>query len=145
MFKLHVSVVLNWEGRVLLLQEADEDYGLWNLPGGHIEATETVQEAAVREAFEETGLSVTLDALLGVFTGKSGRARTSVRFVFAATILENSGAEKPGDDILSLRWFSPEEVAALDDSALVSPYCLRRILTNEANGARYPLDFIVEA
>lgn len=145
MVKLHVSVVIEREERVLLLQEADEDYGLWNLPGGHVEATETIREGAVREVLEETGLTVTLDGLIGVYTGAPGRERTSIRFVFAAAVTAHSGTEMYGEDILSLRWFTPEEFAALSDEELVAPSKLRRILADHADGTLYLDDVVVEA
>ncbi|NJL04052.1 MAG: NUDIX domain-containing protein [Chloroflexaceae bacterium] len=42
-----------------------DKYGRWALPKGHLEAGETEREAAVREVYEETGISCTLGALLG--------------------------------------------------------------------------------
>lgn len=141
MYKLHVSVVLRQNDRVLLLQESDEDYGLWNLPGGHIEPEESIQQAAVREALEETGLTVTLNDLLGVYPGFGDKPRTAVRFVFSGTFAEDAQAARPGDDILSLRWFTDAEFAALPDTLLVAARTLRHIL---ATKAAYPLSVVVE-
>jgi 8-oxo-dGTP pyrophosphatase MutT (NUDIX family) len=143
--KLHVSIVIHSDESVLLVQEADEDYGLWNLPGGHVEPTETIREAAVRETLEETGLTVTLDWLVGIYTGEPGQERRSVRFVFAATVTEDSGPAKNGDDILALRWFTSDEFAALPDTELVSPAQLRRILEDDADEIIYLDDVVVEA
>ncbi len=54
---------------IILIQRGSEPYrGLWALPGGFVEVGETVEEAAVREAREETGLSVELDGLIGVYS-----------------------------------------------------------------------------
>jgi 8-oxo-dGTP pyrophosphatase MutT (NUDIX family) len=145
MIKLHVSVVIEREGRVLLLQEADEDYGLWNLPGGHVEATETIREGAVRETREETGLTVELTGFIGVYTGPPGQARTSLRFVYAATVAAESDPEVCGDDVLALRWVSREEFAAMDASKLLSPMRLRRILADAASGQRFPDATVIEA
>ena len=54
-------------GRILMGRHADG--GVWLLPGGAIEPEETPADAAVREAWEETGLHVRLDGLVGVFGG----------------------------------------------------------------------------
>lgn len=51
-------------GQHLALLICDK-YGMWTLPKGHLEAGETEREAAVREVYEETGISCTLGALLG--------------------------------------------------------------------------------
>jgi ADP-ribose pyrophosphatase YjhB (NUDIX family) len=53
-------------GRVLLIQRADN--GMWALPGGAHDLHETPATCAVRECLEETGLSVRIARLLGVFS-----------------------------------------------------------------------------
>ena len=59
------ALVINHEGKVLLLRKSDDDIrhagnsGKYNLPGGKIEAGETIAEALVREVKEETDLKIT--------------------------------------------------------------------------------------
>ena len=53
----------------LLLQQRGDDHGPWGLPGGDMERGETIEASAVRKTFEETGLRVRPDTLLGVYTG----------------------------------------------------------------------------
>lgn len=60
-------VLVNQASEILLLQRPD---GVWNLPGGHMEPGEALEETAARELFEETGLSVAHLELLGVASGK---------------------------------------------------------------------------
>jgi ADP-ribose pyrophosphatase YjhB (NUDIX family) len=52
----------------LVLLERRSDCGMWGLPGGRIEPGETVEAAARREVFEETGLEVRITRLLGVYS-----------------------------------------------------------------------------
>ena len=68
--KLVVDVVVtDGEGRVLLIQRANDPYGgSWALPGGFVDVGETVENAAVREAKEETGLDVEVLRLVGVYS-----------------------------------------------------------------------------
>ena len=53
-------------GRILLTQREDSD--VWCLPGGAVEDGESLEEAAAREAFEETGLQVRLTRLVGMYS-----------------------------------------------------------------------------
>lgn len=59
MFKPHVTVacVVHAEGKFLVVEETINGKALWNQPAGHLEADETLVEAAARELWEETGIS----------------------------------------------------------------------------------------
>lgn len=68
--KLMVDIVVpDAGGQVLLIQRANDPYGgSWALPGGFVDVGETVEDAAVREAKEETGLDVEILRLVGVYS-----------------------------------------------------------------------------
>jgi 8-oxo-dGTP diphosphatase len=65
-FRVSVYAVIIEEGKVLLAHRNDIDW--WNLPGGGMEAGETVEEAMIREVREETGLEVAVERLVGVYS-----------------------------------------------------------------------------
>jgi ADP-ribose pyrophosphatase YjhB (NUDIX family) len=60
------AAVFDEAGRLLLVRREDNDY--WALPGGHLDYGETLVQAAVREAREETGLAVQVVRLSGIYS-----------------------------------------------------------------------------
>ncbi len=63
-----VSVLLEKEGRILMLKRAHEPFKrYWVLPGGFMEYDETPEEAIKREAKEEAGIDIIVDKLIGVY------------------------------------------------------------------------------
>jgi len=77
--KVAVGVVVEKEGRIVLAKRGHEpNYGLWSFPSGFADAGEVLEDAARREVEEETGLSVRIDRLLGVYS------TTGERVVFVA-------------------------------------------------------------
>lgn len=77
-----VHVLLERAGRVLLLRRAGTGFfdGLYSLPGGHVEPGESVRDAAVREMVEETGISLSAQAL--AYVGVVHRLSDSNRIDF---------------------------------------------------------------
>lgn len=66
---VHVAasgIVLNGKGEVLLEKRADN--GRWGLPGGHVDVGESVEQAAIREILEETGIRVRIKRLVGIYS-----------------------------------------------------------------------------
>lgn len=102
------------ESQVLLVRRDNPpDAGFWGFPGGKIEAGETIEQAAVREVKEETGLDVicqTQDVLLEAFDyDESGRLR--YHYLLIPVICDWQGGEAvAASDVSDARWF---DVAAL--------------------------------
>ncbi|MBU2101127.1 NUDIX domain-containing protein [Patescibacteria group bacterium] len=103
-------VLLEKEGKFLLVQEATSMVrGLWGLPGGGIDAGESIEQTAEREAEEETGFDVELLKDLGDIRDKK---RSSVRHVFLGEI--KSGELKINErEHMDAGWFNKEEIQSL--------------------------------
>lgn len=108
---LAAVVILDEQKRILLVQEAQpKAYGLWHVPAGKVEPGETFEEAAKREAYEETGLEVNLTGFLGAYVGRLERDDIIVRLAWLAQPVDKR-APSPvlKDEILDCRYVSKEE------------------------------------
>jgi 8-oxo-dGTP diphosphatase len=91
--------------------------GKWSIPGGLLEVGETLRKAAVREALEETALTIAPGELLGVFervlSDEQGKFR--YHYVLIDFLCRRlSGELAAGDDAHDVRWFRREDLAALE-------------------------------
>jgi ADP-ribose pyrophosphatase YjhB (NUDIX family) len=106
------------EPRVLLIRRGTAPLlGEWSLPGGVLECGETLREAAIREAFEETGLVVETEEMLGVYERVVRGERDRVRYHYVLIDFlcrQISGHLKAGSDAADARWFNREELPPLN-------------------------------
>lgn len=98
---------------VLVKRLKEPGKGRWAFPGGLTEYGEKVEETAVREVKEETGLNIELLSLVGVYdiieNDKKGRARCHyVSICFRGKKI--GGKLKVGSDVEDVGWFSPLEL-----------------------------------
>ena len=122
---LAVDVVIELEdrpGRPIVLVERRHPPAGHALPGGFVDVGETVEQAARREAREETGLDVTLAALLGVYSDPARDPRGhTVSVVFVATA---RGRPAAGDDAAQVVVADPADPPALafDHARILADY-----------------------
>ncbi len=95
------ALIFDDEGRVLLGHRRDVDW--WNLPGGGMEAGETVDEALCREVREETGLEVEVERLVGVYS-KPQKQEVVLTFLCRST----GGTLQPTEETRENRYFAPD-------------------------------------
>ncbi len=106
------AVIFDTDGRVLLQQRTDN--GLWGLPGGAIEFGEPVVAALHREVMEETGLTIVIDRLVGVYSHPDHHQIITypdgnvVHFVSTCfTCRPTGGTLTLGEETSGLAWFDP--------------------------------------
>lgn len=121
---LTVDVIIELDdvaGRIVLIERRHAPSG-WALPGGFVDVGETVEQAVVREAREETGLHVTLKCILGVYSDphRDPRGHTA-SVVFIATA---RGLPRGSDDARDARAFDAFAPPALafDHALILSDY-----------------------
>jgi 8-oxo-dGTP pyrophosphatase MutT (NUDIX family) len=136
-----VAAVVERDGRFLLVEEHTESGLRINQPAGHLEPGETLVQAAVREALEETAHPFHPTALLGVYlwrsAGASGAA-TYLRFAFTGTVGEGIAGRALDRGIVRTLWLTPQELRQRDGQ-LRSPL-VRQCVEDYLRGLRYPLE-----
>jgi 8-oxo-dGTP diphosphatase len=122
---LTVDIIIELSDRsdnpIVLIERKYEPYG-WALPGGFVDVGETLEQAARREASEETSLEVTLKTLLGCYSDPSrDRRGHTVSAVYVATA---SGEPKAQDDAAALALFDPSNCPplAFDHALIIKDY-----------------------
>ena len=94
---LAVIVAIIDNGKILLTKR--EDFEVWCLPGGSVEDGESVAEAGVREAKEETGIDVKLTSLVGVYSRVGGMWDDVHAVLFRAKPIGGELRLQPGETI----------------------------------------------
>ena len=120
--KLMVDVVVpSEEGRILLIRRATDPYeGYWALPGGFVEVGETLEDAAAREAEEETGLKVEVVRLVGVYSEPDRDPRGhNISCAYLARVRE--GEPSAASDAAEVSFLDPSEVdLAFDHEKIIA-------------------------
>jgi len=104
-------------GRVLLAQRAREpSRGVWSVPGGKVEAGESLSEACAREFLEETGLHVEVGPRVDVVEriGRDGDRVTHHYVIVDYLVRVTGGVLQAGDDAGDVRWVDREEMRGLE-------------------------------
>ncbi len=140
-----VATVVKHNDRFLMVEEHTEGvvHSVYNQPAGHVEAGETLQQAAIRETLEETGYAVKIDALLGIYTYTPPMFpdRTYYRFCFLASTVHHDTSAQLDTDIVQAVWMSLDELQ--NSGRARSPLVVRALLDALAQKS-YPLDLIYE-
>jgi len=106
---LGVNVAIIQEGKILLTKR--HDFEVWCLPGGEVDDGESLAQAAIREAREETGLIVKLERLVGIHSRPQWLSVGGHIVVFAAKITGGELVSQPSE-VLEARFFSADELPA---------------------------------
>jgi 8-oxo-dGTP diphosphatase len=104
---LTVDVIIEFpDGEIVLVKRGIEPFkGHWAIPGGHVESGETVEQAAVREIKEETGLNVRLDGIAGVYSdpNRDPRGHTASVVYHAVPTGGIMAAETDAEDVIKTK------------------------------------------
>lgn len=123
-----VAIIFNEKGEILLQKRVDKQK--WGLSGGVVELGESHADAAVREAFEETGLNVKATKLLGIYSGPkyrisypNGNKVQSVAVAFYVEVVGGNLKTEQDSETLELKYFAKEnlpEIAGPDFEDIIN-------------------------
>lgn len=141
MFKPHVTVacVVHAAGKFLVVEETINGKALWNQPAGHLEADETLIQAAERELWEETGIRATPQSFLRMHQWIAPDRTPFLRFCFVIELEQSQPTEPQDDDIDCCLWLTAEQI--LEAENLRSPLVAETIRCYQQQ-ERYPLSLV---
>ncbi|MDO8661925.1 MAG: NUDIX hydrolase [Candidatus Omnitrophota bacterium] len=118
-----VDAIIEIDGGIIVIQRSNPPFG-WALPGGFVDYGESLEEAVVREAKEETGLDITQVKQFHTYSDPKRDPRFhTIGTVFFA---KAKGKPKAGDDAAGLKIVKPSEInnlpLAFDHAKILEDY-----------------------
>ena len=136
-----VAAIAEVDGRFLMVEERIDGRLVLNQPAGHLEDRESLIEAVVREAREETAWRFHPEALVGVYLWRNPvNGRTFMRFAFCGTADAHDPTQPLDIGIVRAVWMTHEQLLA-QPARLRSPLVLR-CLDDFRLGRRQPLESV---
>lgn len=108
------GIILDKGALLLVRRDREPARGQWSLPGGRVEAGESLREAVAREVREETGIDVDVDGLIGVAERvvRDDDGEISFHYVILDYVCTpRSTSLKHGDDVSDAKWVPVGELA----------------------------------
>ncbi|CAQ83830.1 conserved hypothetical protein [Photorhabdus asymbiotica] len=121
LFSPHVTVacVVHAQNKFLVVEETINGKALWNQPAGHLEADETLLQAAERELWEEAGIRAKPQALLKIHQWVAPDNTAFIRFLFLVEMEQQIATNPQDSDIDCCHWVTAEQI--LNSTCLRSP------------------------
>lgn len=119
-----VDIIIEISGGIVLIERRNEPYG-WALPGGFVDYGETLENAAIREAGEETSLAIDNLRLLGCYSDPARDPR--LHAISTVYVAQGAGVPLAGDDAANLAIFSISslpEMLCFDHGKILADYAL---------------------
>ena len=124
--KIIAGCIPHWQGQILLCRRAIEPrHGLWTIPAGFMENGETIEQAAMRETYEEACARVEISGLYAIFNIPHV---SQVYMIFRAELL--TGEFAPGIESLETALFSEKEIPWSDIAFPVVIQALQRFFAD---------------
>ncbi|MCB1671509.1 MAG: NUDIX hydrolase [Gammaproteobacteria bacterium] len=138
-----VATIVEQDRRFLMVEEQADGMVVYNQPAGHLEAGETLLEAARRETLEETGWEVEPLRFLGLYHYVSSANQVSyIRSCFIARPLSHDRDRLLDPDIIAAHWLTLEQIRQLESAGRLRSPVVLQVLEDYLSGVSYPLSVI---
>jgi 8-oxo-dGTP pyrophosphatase MutT (NUDIX family) len=136
-----VAAVTEDDGRFLVVEERINRQLVLNQPAGHVEHGETLLEAVIREAREETAWRFEPRALVGAYLWRNpANGLTTLRFAFTGTVCDHKPEQPLDTGIITTHWLTRAQLLERE-MRLRSPLVLRCV-DDYLGGSRQPLESV---
>ncbi|MBN1156305.1 NUDIX hydrolase [Candidatus Woesearchaeota archaeon] len=117
------GAIIREEDRFLLVKQAKQNKGKWNLPGDHVDEGESPREAIMREVKEELSIIIKIEGLATSYCDEGAEI-----YIFKSKVASGD-IKLQEDELLEFRWFTMKEFKKLPDELLRRP--MLRLILNE--------------
>ncbi|MBI2356747.1 NUDIX hydrolase [Candidatus Dojkabacteria bacterium] len=139
-FLVYTGAIIEKGGKVLLCKPIKSKYPGWQLPGGKVLWSEDIREAVCREVLEETGLTVELQGLIGIFERKTEpEDEEFLRVIFTASI-KGKPIKIEDPEIAEINWFDPKDI--LNEKVPLQTKQMLKEFDRYVKGKSFPLEVI---
>lgn len=130
------------DGKFLVVAEGKPSReGKFNLPGGHVDASEFIADAAVREVLEESGYEVKITGLVGTYQHIYEDKQINVGGpVFVAEVI--GGEARPSAEHPEVKWITAEEAAQMERDGQFWPVHPAKVIADYQRRGAFALDAI---
>lgn len=137
---LTVATIVEDRGRFLMVEERQDGRAVLNQPAGHLEADESLIEAAQRETLEETGWTVQITSVVGLYLFTARNGTTYQRTCFAGRPLTHDPTRDLDQGIIGAHWMTLDQLqnTPIELRSHLVLDCIRDYLDKP----HYPLDLI---
>lgn len=136
-----VAAVIEHDGRFLMVEEHQDGRAVFNQPAGHLEHGESLLEAVIREALEETTGIFQPAAVIGIYRWiEPNSAQTYLRVCFTGHCSHFDADRTPAPEIVRTLWMSRADLESAAER-LRSPLVMRCV-EDYTSGVRYPLSLL---
>lgn len=137
---LTVATIVEDRGRFLMVEERQDGCTVLNQPAGHLEADESLIEAAQRETLEETGWTVEITSLVGLYLFTARNGITYQRTCFAGRPLAHDTARTLDEGIIGAHWMTLDQLQ--NTSTELRSHLVLDCIRDYLEKPHYPLDLI---
>ena len=137
------GTILEKDGKILLVKEnRNRDKGKWWIPAGGVDDGELIEEAAIRETYEESGYTVKISGILCIYNKVLSGGIPVIGIIYKAQIINGELHFDP-EEIAEAKWLSYDEIISVKDE-LRNESPILKCIDMLKNGSILPLDTILE-